>query len=731
MFADGFESGNLSNWTSVSGLTVQRSTVHSGSWAARAAGSGKKAYAYRSFASTYPELHARESFYVSSRSTNVWVGSLRQSGGAAIALVGMNATAKLIVRNAVRGVTYASSTVVTTGAWHEVVLHVLVGSAGRIDVSYDGAPIAALSRTGNLGTAPIGRFQVGESATGRTYDVAIDDVSVATDAGPSDREAPTQPTGLAAATVDATQVDLRWVASTDDVGVVRYDVYRSLLMSTGFSLVGSSPGTTYRDSGLTPNTTYWWVVEAVDAASNPSLRSDVASTTTDPPPSPDALGQWSAPFDVGVPAVHAAVLHTGEVLMFYRTAGSVGTVAKLWDPETGQVVDVSLMDQHNLFCAGHSFLPNGDLLVTGGTVFGGSNPNGTTQTAIFDPDTRTWRRGPTMLDPRWYPTNVTLPDGHALIVSGQTTQTMYADEVEEYAPESDAISTLPPTATLQMNLYPRMFLLADGRLVRVGTESLTKYFEPSTDSWSDGPQMRVGPRAAGSAVLLPDLTRVLAIGGHQSNLVTNTTEIVDLEQPSLGWRYSAPMANARRNLNAVLLPDEKVLVVGGNLVGNYDSPVMATEMFDPATETWTTMAAHAAPRAYHSTAVLLPDGRVLSAGQTSGTQQTTAEVYSPPYLFRGPRPVIGTAPSNVAYLDTFTVGTPDTERISRVALVRPDSVTHSVHFDQRYVPLQYTSSSGALSVVAPAANEGPPGWYMLFLIDDDGVPSVASWVHLS
>ncbi len=243
--------------------------------------------------------------------------------------------------------------------------------------------------------------------------------------------------------------------------------------------------------------------------------------------------------------------------------------------------------------------------------------------------------------------------------------------------------------------------------------------------------MKFGPRNNGSAVLLPGLDRVLAIGGENGGLATATTEILDLGAGAPSWRYSASMAFPRKNFNAVLLPDGNVLAVGGNQQGTYDAPLTAAEMFDAATETWTTMASHVAPRAYHSTAVLLPDGRVLSAGQTFGTQQTTAEIYSPPYLFRGARPVIGTAPSNVSYLDTFSVETPDADRVSRVALIRPDSVTHGVNFDQRYVLLPFIPAGGALSIDAPTATEAPPGWYMLFLVDSDGVPSVASWIHVS
>jgi hypothetical protein len=135
---------------------------------------------------------------------------------------------------------------------------------------------------------------------------------------------------------------------------------------------------------------------------------------------------------------------------------------------------------------------------------------------------------------------------------------------------------------------------------------------------------------------------------------------------------------------------------------------------------------------YHSTALLLPDGRVLSAGQSFGQYENTGEIFSPPYLFKGARPVISEAPGTLGYGQVFTVATPQAASISRVALVRAGAVTHSVNFDQRYVDCSFTTSGGTLLVTSPPnANYAPPGWYMLFLVNSTGVPSVASWVQVS
>ncbi len=183
----------------------------------------------------------------------------------------------------------------------------------------------------------------------------------------------------------------------------------------------------------------------------------------------------------------------------------------------------------------------------------------------------------------------------------------------------------------------------------------------------------------------------------------------------------------------MLLPDGKVLAVGGGGGGAYTNSIKQAEMFNPQSETWTPMASQLVPRVYHSTAVLLPDGRVLSAGHDNGAQQTTAEIYSPPYLFQGPRPTISSAPSSLSYGGQFTISTPQASSIQRVALIRPSSTTHSLHADQRYVDLSFTATSGTtLSATAPAnGTAAPAGPYMLFLVSSSGVPSVASFLSVT
>lgn len=733
VFADGFESGNLAAWSSSANFAVQATSVRTGSWAGRARSNGAVSHAGRTFGAQ-AEVWSTVWFKVDARTTPVWLTSFRKASGGGILLVGINKNGALIARNNVTKVTYVSTVTVTNGVWHELDVHLRIGSGGRFDVSLDAVPVAALSRSNGLGTSAITQIKIGDTSTGRSFDVSFDDVSVASDPGSSDTTDPSPPTNLAATIEDQLSARLTWDPSNDDTGVVSYTIRRSTDGSS-YTAIGSSTTASFLDTGLDPSTPYWWTVEANDAAGNVSDPSVAATATTGSVDPASRVGRWSAPVDVGVVGVHAAVLFTGKVLLFYETGGAVGTMAKLWDPATGGVVDVSVPigQQHNLFCSGHSLRPNGDVFVTGGTIWGGSIPNGTEQTAFFDPITERWRAGPPMAWRRWYPSDVTLPDGDALVFSGRVTSGALAETVERYDGSTEAFSTLPGSATLAMQLYPRMFVMRDGRIARVGPEAKTIYFDPGTNAWSDGPTMLAGSRPRGSAILLPDGRRVLALGGAVNSVTSATAEIVDLGAGQPSWASTGSMTQPRRNLNAVLLPDGKVLAVGGNRgTANYDDPVLTAELYDPSAGTWTEMAAQAAPRAYHSTAMLLPDGRVLSAGQTNGTMQTTIEVYSPPYLFAGPRPVIGSAPRAVGYTGTFSVETDRAADIAEVVLVRPSTVTHGVNFDQRSVPLAFSAGAGGLEVGAPASStHAPPGWYMMFLVDDQGVPSVASWVRVA
>ena len=277
-------------------------------------------------------------------------------------------------------------------------------------------------------------------------------------------------------------------------------------------------------------------------------------------------------------------------------------------------------------------------------------------------------------------------------------------------------------------------MIRDGRVLVAGPlRGDVGLLNPAGWTWSSVPQLG-GDHYYGSGVLLPDgpsgSSKVMLIAGDQSA----ATEVLDAENLGAGWSPRAPLPQTRRNANSVLTPDGAIITIGGNALDNFTTPRFDALRYDPAANTWTSLAAQAESRGYHSTALLLPDGRIVSAGDDGpsggGGQSDEIEVFSPPYLFKGARPVIGSAPDQVAYGATFAVGTLDTD-IASAVLVAPGAVTHSNDMHQRLIPLTMTPSTGGLTLTAPAtAAIAPPGYYMLFLVNAQGVPSVAKFVKL-
>jgi hypothetical protein len=287
-----------------------------------------------------------------------------------------------------------------------------------------------------------------------------------------------------------------------------------------------------------------------------------------------------------------------------------------------------------------------------------------------------------------------------------------------------------------------MFVLSDGRLIDVGPDTVTRTITPGTWTWQS---IGTSPFDGYSAVMYrPDKimkSGSFAVPGFNGANLFNTsarTAVLDMTQASPAWRETSAMNYPRAYQNLTMLPDGAVLASGGTTTSDgtdITKAVLPAEIWDPNTETWKVVASLHNGREYHSTALLLPDGRVLMAGggQLPGSpavDETNAEIYSPPYLFKGARPTISSVQTQVLYGSSFTVTTPDAASISSVALVRTPSVTHGFDMNGRYVPLSFSKGSGELTVQAPAnGNITPPGYYMLFIVNSNGVPSVASFVR--
>jgi hypothetical protein len=395
----------------------------------------------------------------------------------------------------------------------------------------------------------------------------------------------------------------------------------------------------------------------------------------------------------------------------------------------------------DVFCGGHAFLPDGKLLVAGG--HNGSDNVGTTTTNLFDFNSNSWTLSTfTMNQGRWYPTVTTLGNGELAVVSGQIDTVLKLNTIPEvWQTNAGGGWRQLTSAALSQALYPWMFLAPNGQVFDAGPDFAARYLDTTeTGTWTWVRAHVYGNvRDYGSAVMY-DPGKVLVMGGDDPP--TNTVESIDLNAATPIWQSVAPMAYARRQMNATLLPDGKVMVTGGSSSGGFNDAslaVLPAEIWDPATGSWSAMASMQVLRMYHSVALLLPDGRVVTAGggrppATNASDQPNAQIYSPPYLFKpdgtpANRPVITSVPTSLAYGQPFFVSTPSTN-INQVNLLRLGSVTHSFDQNQRISRLSFTATTGGLNAVGPAnGNVCPPGHYMLFILSN-GVPSVAKIVEI-
>jgi hypothetical protein len=460
--------------------------------------------------------------------------------------------------------------------------------------------------------------------------------------------------------------------------------------------------------------------------------------------------------DLDIFTVHAALLATGRVLLWSGTA-EVGDpmVSRVWDPATDSRTAQSYTE--DLFCSGHAWLPDGRLLVAGGAPSGSMD-----STHIFTPSGTggSWAKVNDMNQARWYPTVLTLPDGRVLAASGSGATGVEVFDGTNWTLVTGATRNFP-------ELYPSLHQLPSGEIFysRAGwamadtgdTQSAYLAFSgPLAGSWTPLAQLQFHDRQEGTAVIqidttvTPPTTRLFVIGGGVSGAATarnpQTVETIDLTSIGATTAWGTPalsMNFPRANVNAVLLPDGTVFIVGGQRAGKWAAdpqPVLDAEIFNPnaSPATFTVTPPMTFPRQYHSVAVLLPDGRVLCAGGVDPSNPTerdqrSMEVFSPPYLDAGARPAINAVPGSATYGSLVGVGTPDPTGVASVVLIRPNSVTHHTDAGHRFIrlPIVATTASG-VDVRMPASGMiAPPGPYMLFIVDSDGIPSVAHFISIN
>jgi hypothetical protein len=494
-------------------------------------------------------------------------------------------------------------------------------------------------------------------------------------------------------------------------------------------------------------------------------------------------GSWSRGPDTTTIAIHAALLRSGKIFYlagsgYHDSHGILGPYeARILDPTTG--IEKRLTQFEDLFCVGMADLPNGNILLAGGTLMYDTDPkncngkwHGLNAGYEVDVNSEDLAKVSSMAHGRWYPTCITLADGRVFVVNGldEYGTPNYLVEVYDPASRSWTISYDSNRSTTYcvggsssetcsgaglpcyggpnrgtapgVSLYPRGHLMPDGSVVICGPLTTVRSWTPSSGRWRNiATTSRY--RHYGCSFLLPlentysTRGKILLTGGSptSSDPATSTVEILDFDAGSSSSpvvRTVAPLKTGRKWQLPVMLPDGKIAVFGGSSSSN-NNPVYVPEMFDPATETWTSLSAATVPRVYHGVALLLPDGRIWTAGSTpvANSWELRTEIFSPGYYFES-RPTISGDPQVGGYGDTINIPTPDASNIDSVSILRLQATTHHYDANVRLVWLQIQSkSSNSITVSAPInANIAPPGYYMIHVLNKSKIPSTAKIIKI-
>jgi archaellum component FlaF (FlaF/FlaG flagellin family) len=486
------------------------------------------------------------------------------------------------------------------------------------------------------------------------------------------------------------------------------------------------------------------------AASQPNAATSVNRTQAAAVPvGGGATGYYSPPLDWPLIPLHVALLPDGRVMSFGTDEQGNQTaqfVYDIWDPTIG----TSATNAHNvlpnttptdIFCSAQTLLDNGKLLITGGDVtVSGQRNYSSPDINIFNPSTNTLTAAGQMAYARWYPSITTLPNSDKLVLGGTVTPNV-GEPTPELFSSATGWKTLPgisiPTDEWY---YPRSFVGADGGVYVILQNG--KVMRISTDG--TGVMQDTGASLNSGYNFYPT-TMFLGANGNPFSVLAvrwnRDTQIVDISQnpPVVSWTSS--ITYDRRDGNLTVLPDGKILASGGSSgETSLANAVYQSEIYDPATGTWTLDATAAMPRLYHSTTLLLQDGSVLSAGggAPGPVKNLNAEIYYPPYLYLkdgsgnpAPRPTVSSPPPSIIAGRSFslTVGASDT--ISKINLIRVGVNTHTFNSDQRLIPVQFTQSGTTITATVNATTKlMPSGYYMLFAFNSSGVPAVAPIIYV-
>ena len=501
---------------------------------------------------------------------------------------------------------------------------------------------------------------------------------------------------------------------------------------------------------------------------NGTLITDDYSTMLDgaaepPGDGPAADGQWVVlNYEMPIRSIHATLLKTGKVLLIAGsgndfdafTAGSFK--ASIWDPIAGTFNTLDVPD--DMFCAGHVTLPNGRILIQGGTksyptTLLGAEYGGLKDSWIFDPDTNLFTAINDANEGHWYPTLTELGNGDIWMAGGLKEDTTGAVNTELF--DTATGQWLPgwqvPQTWSFWGLYPHMFLMQDGRLFYSGGHVFgdglpgtgASIYDIENNTIADIPGLREkNMRDQSASVLLPPAQeqKVMITGGGNINTQLpgiKLTDIIDLKALSPAYVPGPDLpGDGKMYVNATILPDRTVLISNGGRLNRDDtSNILTAAIYDPASNTMRSIPADPIGRNYHSAAILLPDGRVAVMGSNpgDGSFELRISVYEPKYLFASDKPEISNTPSSATYGDqiTFDVDTKG-KTIQWAQLMRPMSVTHQMDSNMRLVDLPVNVVNGEATASLPSNNNLlPPGPYMLTVTNTDGTASNAAWVMVN
>ncbi len=467
------------------------------------------------------------------------------------------------------------------------------------------------------------------------------------------------------------------------------------------------------------------------------------------------LGVWGPTTTLPLVPVAGSALGNGKVLLWsayerFTFGGDRGrTQTVLFDPVTSQSSLRQVSNTgHDMFCPGIANLADGRILVNGGSS--------AAETSIYDPVSDTWQDASDMNIARGYQGTTLLSDGSAFTLGGSWSGGQGNKHAEVWTEaggwrrltgvRAEPFTGDDPQGVYRGDNHLWLFAWTGNRVFHAGPTRAMHWIDTAGNGSVGGAGNRGNdPYAMNGNAVMYEPGKILTTGGaqaYQDAEATANATVIDITGANVTSRPVASMAFRRGFHDSVVLPSGEVVVVGGQsrVVPFSDATaILAAELWDPDTETFTTLASMATPRTYHSMALLLADGRVLAGGGGlcggCSTNHPDVEILTPPYLLDdngnpAPRPSISAAPASIDLNERFDVSA--SAGVAEFTLVRMASATHSVNNDQRRIPVSFTGGDGSYRLTAPAdGGIAPPGNYYLFAIDGAGVPSVAAVVNLT